>query len=110
MKSMSRALLTLAAAALVLTGFSTRAEATAISIDNIITTATTVDADLVVSGLNEVIGGFAFQIGYTPADFTGASWATSHIRFSTSAADSAFRSPAHLMWMCCQDSLVLPIS
>jgi hypothetical protein len=74
MKSMSRALLVLAATALVGTGFSTRAEAAAVTIENVLTTPTTLTADIVVSGLTEAAGGFAFQVTYNPGDLTGVSF------------------------------------
>jgi hypothetical protein len=65
MKSISRTFLTLAATALLGVGLTTtRAEAAAITIENVNVTGTTVDADVMVSGLDEVLGGFAFQLAY----------------------------------------------
>ena len=74
MKSMSRALLILAATALMGTGLSTRAEAAMIVFDNLTVTATNVTADIRVNGLNEATGGYGLQVAYNPADFTGASF------------------------------------
>ena len=76
MKSMSRAVLILAATALMGTGFSTPAEAaTMIVFNNMITTPTDVTADIVVTGLNEATGGFGLQVGFSPGDFSGGSFA-----------------------------------
>jgi hypothetical protein len=55
-------------------GFSTRAEATAITIENVVITATNVDLDLVVSDLNEASGGFGAQVTFNAADFTAATF------------------------------------
>ena len=74
MKRMSKALTILVATILVGAGFATRAEATAITLDNVIVSATEVNADLVVSALNEASGGFSAQITYSAADFTGATY------------------------------------
>ena len=75
MKSMSRALLILAATALMGTGFPTLAQATTITLNNVVTTATDVSADIVVSGLNEATGGFGLQVAYSIVDFSGGTYA-----------------------------------
>ena len=74
MKSMSRALLILAATALMGTSLSTPAEAAIIIFDNVQTTATNLTADIRVNGLNQVTGGFALQVSYNTAALTGASF------------------------------------
>lgn len=74
MKSMSRALLILAATALMGTSLSTPAEAATIVLDNIVTTATNLTADIRLNGLNEATGGFGLQVSYNPADLTGVSY------------------------------------
>lgn len=74
MKSLIRAVPILVATALVATGFSTRAEATTISINNVITTSSTLDADIVVSGLSEAIAGFALTLSFSDTDLTGTSY------------------------------------
>jgi len=71
---MSKALLILAATALMGTGFSTPAEATMIILDNFVTTPTSVTADVVVSGLNEATGGFGLQVAYNAGDFSGGTF------------------------------------
>lgn len=67
MKSMSRALLILAASALM----AIPAQAATITLDNVISTATNVTADIVVGSLNEATGGFGLQVAYNDADFSG---------------------------------------
>lgn len=74
MKRMSKALAILVATVTVGLGASGRAEATAITIDNVVITSGQVDADIVVSALNEASGGFGLQVTYNAADFTGASF------------------------------------
>lgn len=74
MKSMSRALLILAATALMGTGFPTLAQATTITLNNVVTTATDVSADIVVDFLNEATGGFGLQVAYSTVDFSGGSY------------------------------------
>lgn len=73
MKSMSKALLILAATALV-GAFATSVEAATITLDNLAVTATGVTVDLAVHNLNEPTGGYGAQVAYNAADFTGASF------------------------------------
>jgi hypothetical protein len=74
MKSMSKALLILAATALMGTSLSTPAEAATIVFDNIVATPTNLTADIRVNGLNEATGGYGLQVAYNPADLTGVSF------------------------------------
>ena len=74
MKSMSRALLILAATALMGTGFPTPAQAATITLENVVTTPTDVSADIVVNSLNEATGGFGLQVAYSTGDFSGGTY------------------------------------
>ena len=70
MKTMSRALLILAATALM----AIPAQAATITLDNVISTPGNVTADIVVGSLNEATGGFALQVAYNAADFSAGSY------------------------------------
>lgn len=74
MKIMSRALLILAAAALMGTGFPTPAQAATITLENVVNSPTNVLADIVVGSLNEATGGFGLQVAYNAADFSAGSY------------------------------------
>jgi hypothetical protein len=71
MKIMSRALLILAATALMGTG---NAQAATITLENVVNSPTNVLADIVVNDLNEATGGFGLQVAYNAADFSAGSY------------------------------------
>ena len=70
MKIMSRALLILAATAVM----AIPAQAASITLDNVISTPGSVTADIVVSNLNEATGGFGLQVAYNVADFSAGTY------------------------------------
>ena len=77
MKSISRAIRVLAAVAVVSTGFLARAEATTISINppsQTVPQGPVFSVDIVVSGLEEAIGGFNLQLAFNSAVLTGSSF------------------------------------
>jgi len=71
---MSRALLILAATVLMSTGLSTRAEAATIIFTDIVSTPTTLSANITLNGLNQASGGYGLQVAYNPADLSGSSF------------------------------------
>jgi hypothetical protein len=87
MKIMSRALLILAATALMGTGLPTSAQAATITLENVVTSPTNVLADIVVNDLNEATGGFGLQVAFNAADFSGGTYTADPGNMLGDAAD-----------------------